>query len=83
MPNAVILFYSHRWKRPNWSEALGKELPWSSEERQAAMLAHRDAMAANGQRGRGVQGAEYAMACNSSNSRFWYTHVLCSKLLEP
>ena len=35
---------------------------------QAAMLAHRDAMAANGQRGRGVQGAEYAMACNSANT---------------
>ena len=22
-PNAVILFYSHRWSRPNWCEALG------------------------------------------------------------
>ena len=26
-PNAVILFYSHRWSRPNWCEALGKDLP--------------------------------------------------------
>ena len=36
-PNAVILFYSHRWKRPNWSEDLGKDLPWASAERQLAM----------------------------------------------
>ena len=36
-PMAVILFYSHRWKRPNWSEDLGKELPWASAERQLAM----------------------------------------------
>ena len=36
-PNAVLLFYSHRWKRPNWSEDLGKDLPWASAERQLAM----------------------------------------------
>ena len=36
-PKAVLLFYSHRWKRPNWSEDLGKELPWASAERQQAM----------------------------------------------
>ena len=36
-PRAVILFYSHRWARPNWCEALGKDLPWGSEERNAAM----------------------------------------------
>ena len=36
-PKAVILFYSHRWKRPNWSEDLGKDLPWASAERQLAM----------------------------------------------
>ena len=36
-PNAVLLFYSHRWKRPNWSEDLGKDLPWASAERQQAM----------------------------------------------
>ena len=34
---AVLLFYSHRWKRPNWSEDLGKDLPWASAERQLAM----------------------------------------------
>ena len=36
-PNAVILFYSHVWKRPNWSEDLGKDLSWASAERQQAM----------------------------------------------
>ena len=36
-PKAVLLFYSHRWKRPNWSEDLGKDLPWASSERQQAM----------------------------------------------
>ena len=36
-PKAVLLFYSHRWKRPNWSEDLGKDLPWESAERQQAM----------------------------------------------
>ena len=36
-PKAVLLFYSHRWKRPNWSEDLGKDLPWASAERQLAM----------------------------------------------
>ena len=36
-PLAVLLFYSHRWARPNWCEALGKDLPWGSEERNAAM----------------------------------------------
>ena len=36
-PKAVILFYSHRWIRPNWSEDLGKDLPWASAERQQAM----------------------------------------------
>ena len=36
-PKAVILFYSHRWIRPNWSEDLGKDLPWASAERQLAM----------------------------------------------
>ena len=33
----MLLFYSHRWKRPNWSEDLGKDLPWASAERQQAM----------------------------------------------
>ena len=37
IPKAVLLFYSHVWKRPNWSEDLGKDLPWASEERQQAM----------------------------------------------
>ena len=37
IPKAVLLFYSHRWKRPNWSEDLGKDLPWASAERQQAM----------------------------------------------
>ena len=37
LPKAVLLFYSHRWKRPNWSEDLGKDLPWASAERQQAM----------------------------------------------
>ena len=36
-PKAVLLFYSHRWKRPNWSEDLGKDLPWALAERQQAM----------------------------------------------
>eukprot|EP00964_Phaeocystis_antarctica_P122586 scaffold86251_cov66-Phaeocystis_antarctica.AAC.2 len=36
-PKAVIFFYSHRWLRPNWSEDLGKDLPWASAERQQAM----------------------------------------------
>jgi len=36
-PKAVILFYTHRWKRPNWCEELQKELPWESDERQQAM----------------------------------------------
>ena len=36
-PKAVIFFYSHRWIRPNWSEDLGKDLPWASAERQLAM----------------------------------------------
>ena len=33
----MLFFYSHRWKRPNWSEDLGKDLPWESPERQLAM----------------------------------------------
>ena len=36
-PKAVILFYSHRWLRPNWSVDLGKDLPWASAERQQGM----------------------------------------------
>ena len=36
-PKAMLLFYSHQWKRPNWSEELGKDLPWASAERQQAM----------------------------------------------
>jgi len=36
-PKAVLLFYSHRWKRPNWCEEMGKALEWASEERQQAM----------------------------------------------
>ena len=36
-PKALLLFYSHGWKRPNWSEDLGKDLPWASPERQQAM----------------------------------------------
>ena len=37
LPKAVLLFYSHRWKRPNWSEDLGKDLPLTPAERQLAM----------------------------------------------
>lgn len=36
-PLAVILFYSHRWARPNWCEKLGKDQAWGSAEREAAM----------------------------------------------
>ena len=35
-PRALILFYSHRWKRPNWSESMQKDVPWGSAERAAA-----------------------------------------------
>lgn len=35
---------------------------------QAAMIAHQDALAAAGVRGKGVQAAEYAMAANSANT---------------
>lgn len=36
-PKAVVLFYSHSWKRPNWCESLGKELEYGAPERQQAM----------------------------------------------
>ncbi len=34
--NDVIVFFSHRWKRPNWCEAQGKDLMWGTPERIAA-----------------------------------------------
>lgn len=37
MPLAVLLFYSHRWRRPNWCETLQKDVPWSDPERQRVM----------------------------------------------
>ena len=37
-PIAVLLFYSHRWSRPNWCEALEKDVLWGSEEWQTAKL---------------------------------------------
>ena len=33
---SAVLFFSHRWKRPNWCEQRGKDLPFGTEERQAA-----------------------------------------------
>ena len=36
-PKALLLFYSHVWKRPNWSEDLGKDLPSASAEWQLAI----------------------------------------------
>ncbi len=41
---------------------------------QAAMLAHQDALAAAGVRGKGVQAAEYAMAANSANTACMLSH---------
>ena len=32
----MLLFYSHRWCRPNWCEALRLEAAWGSAERTAA-----------------------------------------------
>jgi len=32
-PLAVIIFLSHRWKRPNWCEVLKKDIPHGSPER--------------------------------------------------
>ena len=37
--NAILFFYSHRWKRPNWCEALQKDLEYGSAERTQAMAA--------------------------------------------
>ena len=37
--NAILFFYSHRWKRPNWCEALQKDLEFGSEERTQAVAA--------------------------------------------
>eukprot|EP01038_Epipyxis_sp_PR26KG_P015028 gene15028-20219_t len=34
--NAIIVFFSHRWMRPNWCEHDEKDLLWGSEERAAA-----------------------------------------------
>mmetsp|Transcript_67287 Transcript_67287/g.166155 ORF Transcript_67287/g.166155 Transcript_67287/m.166155 type:complete len:388 (-) Transcript_67287:149-1312(-) len=39
IPNACIVFFSHRWERPNWCEARGKDLMWGSEERSEARKA--------------------------------------------
>jgi len=33
---AKIFFFSHRWKRGEWCEALGRDLTWDSEERKEA-----------------------------------------------
>jgi len=36
-PNAIIVFYSHRWLRPNWCPGLKKDLIWGTSERAAAV----------------------------------------------
>ena len=36
---AVIVMFSHRWKRPNWCEARSKDVAWGSEEHSAALAA--------------------------------------------
>ena len=38
-PNAIIVFFSHRWSRPNWCGVLEKDVLWGSEERKAAEAA--------------------------------------------
>ena len=35
-PKAALLFYSHRWSRPNWCEVMQLEAAWGSAERTAA-----------------------------------------------
>ena len=35
-PNAIIVFFSHRWLRPNWCPGLKKDLIWGTTERAAA-----------------------------------------------
>eukprot|EP00961_Rhodomonas_salina_P294140 3934315-Rhodomonas_salina.1 len=35
-PNAVLIFFSHRWLRPNWCEAMGRDLAWGTPEREEA-----------------------------------------------
>mmetsp|Transcript_33872 Transcript_33872/g.79011 ORF Transcript_33872/g.79011 Transcript_33872/m.79011 type:complete len:141 (-) Transcript_33872:749-1171(-) len=34
---APVIFFSYRWERPNFCEALGKDLVWGTPEREAAM----------------------------------------------
>ena len=36
---AVLVMFSHRWKRPQWCEALGKDVAWGSDEHSAALAA--------------------------------------------
>mmetsp|Transcript_28599 Transcript_28599/g.72016 ORF Transcript_28599/g.72016 Transcript_28599/m.72016 type:complete len:353 (+) Transcript_28599:339-1397(+) len=38
-PMGPIFFFSHRWERPDWCEAVGKDLEYGSAERKAAMAA--------------------------------------------
>jgi hypothetical protein len=33
---AVLVFYSHRWKRPMWCPGLNKDVPWGSEDFKSA-----------------------------------------------
>ena len=35
-PKAVLVFFSHRWHRPNFCPEVGEDLSWGSAERQAA-----------------------------------------------
>jgi len=35
-PNTVIVFFSHRWLRPNWCKELLRDLAWGSPERSDA-----------------------------------------------
>lgn len=37
-PLALIFFFSHRWRRPNWCEGLRKDVPWGSAERKEAQV---------------------------------------------
>ena len=38
-PKAVLVFFSHRWKRPAWCQALGMDVAWGSPEHKAAQAA--------------------------------------------
>ena len=37
LSKAIIVFFSHRWKRPNWCEALGKNISFSTSEAAQAL----------------------------------------------